>query len=286
MSKREALNLVIPLTEGYRAAVEWGSGVVLKGYVNRNTRSGQGLVMTVPGFLEDGLLLNSLGRFLKSKGFTVSDWGLGRNFGPSKIPIDQFIENIIKFSEENGDQPVHLVGHSLGGVYSVEAAKRLGELSEKTGVPRVASVNTFGSPVHDSVYGEEYGGVSNSVSRVFSYFNHPDDPVLTDFKQAIANFDKNSFPADIPVCCISSKWDGIVKSDAAKTTLVGDMIENVDMPGSHAGMGHNPLYRFVLLDRLTQPKGNWKPFDLNYLPLFARATATTVEAIGKYVCPE
>ncbi len=37
--------------------------------------------------------------------------------------------------------------------------------------------------------------------------------------------------------------------------------ENVRVPGSHLGLGFNPIVLWILADRLAQPEGRWRPFE-------------------------
>ena len=36
--------------------------------------------------------------------------------------------------------------------------------------------------------------------------------------------------------------------------------ENIEVRGSHLGLGHNPPVLVVVADRLAQPIGQWKPY--------------------------
>ena len=40
-----------------------------------------------------------------------------------------------------------------------------------------------------------------------------------------------------------------------------DRHENVEVRGSHLGLGHNPAVIVVVADRLAQPAGQWQPFE-------------------------
>lgn len=40
-----------------------------------------------------------------------------------------------------------------------------------------------------------------------------------------------------------------------------DQTENIEVPGSHCGLGFNPLVLYAIADRLSQPEGSWQPFD-------------------------
>jgi hypothetical protein len=49
---------------------------------------------------------------------------------------------------------------------------------------------------------------------------------------------------------------------------VREHTENIEVRGSHVGMGVNPAIVLAILDRLSQPEGDWRPFSA---PLWARA---------------
>mgnify|MGYP001113882590 CR=1 FL=1 len=36
---------------------------------------------------------------------------------------------------------------------------------------------------------------------------------------------------------------------------------DIEVEGSHCGLGHNPTVLYAIADRLAQPEGQWKPFD-------------------------
>ena len=40
----------------------------------------------------------------------------------------------------------------------------------------------------------------------------------------------------------------------------GPVTENVEVMGSHIGMGHNPAILACIAERLSQPEGKWRPF--------------------------
>ena len=42
-----------------------------------------------------------------------------------------------------------------------------------------------------------------------------------------------------------------------------DSFESIEIQGSHCGLGVNPAALYAIADRLSQPEGEWKPFDLS-----------------------
>jgi pimeloyl-ACP methyl ester carboxylesterase len=67
-------------------------------------------------------------------------------------------------------------------------------------------------------------------------------------------------PPPTPTTAIYSQSDGIVNwRDCVEAA--GPRAENIELVGSHCGLGVHPLALFAIADRLAQPDGAWKPFD-------------------------
>ena len=75
----------------------------------------------------------------------------------------------------------------------------------------------------------------------------------------------------MPSTSIYTRTDGVVHwrcslEHPSATT------ENIRVPGSHCGLGHNPLALWAIADRLAQPEGEWRPFRREALRRFAYPT--------------
>jgi pimeloyl-ACP methyl ester carboxylesterase len=66
-------------------------------------------------------------------------------------------------------------------------------------------------------------------------------------------------PAGIPTTSVYSHSDRIVPWQAS-ILPPGSLRENVEVRGSHLGLGHNPAVLVVVADRLSQPERAWRPF--------------------------
>jgi pimeloyl-ACP methyl ester carboxylesterase len=66
-------------------------------------------------------------------------------------------------------------------------------------------------------------------------------------------------PAAIPTTSIYSRSDAIVPWRTSMLPAAGRH-ENVEVRGSHLGLGHNPAVIVVVADRLAQRTGRWQPF--------------------------
>ena len=64
----------------------------------------------------------------------------------------------------------------------------------------------------------------------------------------------------VPMSCLYSLSDGVVPPQEA--TIEGDpaLHENIRIPGSHIGLGFNPMVLWLVAERLSQPEGAWRPF--------------------------
>jgi pimeloyl-ACP methyl ester carboxylesterase len=66
-------------------------------------------------------------------------------------------------------------------------------------------------------------------------------------------------PAQIPTTSVYSRTDAIV-SWRASLLASRPVHENVEVRGSHLGLGHNPAVALVVADRLAQRPGSWRRF--------------------------
>lgn len=67
-------------------------------------------------------------------------------------------------------------------------------------------------------------------------------------------------PLPVPTTSVYSRSDGIVHWSAS-LVKASPRAENVEIIGSHCGLGVNPSVAVVIADRLAQPAGTWAPFE-------------------------
>ena len=67
-------------------------------------------------------------------------------------------------------------------------------------------------------------------------------------------------PSDVPSTSIYSRSDGVV-AWRASLQVEGPLAENVEVIGSHLGLGVHAPVLYAVADRLAQPVGGWKPFS-------------------------
>jgi hypothetical protein len=96
-----------------------------------------------------------------------------------------------------------------------------------------------------------------AVKVLYRWLAHPLGPVA---HMAMARVRMLEHPPPVPSTCIYSATDGVVPAHAATLESGTAQHENLPVPGSHLGLGINPLVMWILADRLAQPEGKWKPF--------------------------
>ncbi len=176
--------------------------------------------------------------FLRRLGYYVHAWRLGRNWGPTDHIIDGLARRFSSLAGEHGK--LSLIGHSLGGIYSRELARRAPEL--------VRQVITLGSPVRFD---------RNSQSTVAPLYRSLRN-VHSERARRVGGLPDDHFP-DVPLTAIISRTDGVV--DWRICTFDSDeQRECIEVRGSHTGLIHNPTSLLVVADRLAQPEGEWAPF--------------------------
>ncbi|MEY4231174.1 MAG: hypothetical protein RLZZ362_2023, partial [Actinomycetota bacterium] len=63
----------------------------------------------------------------------------------------------------------------------------------------------------------------------------------------------------VPSTAIYSRTDGVVRWHTC-IDEVSDIHENIEVRGSHSGLGFNPAVVVAVSDRLAQREGRWTPF--------------------------
>ena len=194
-------------------------------------------VLVLPGYWAGDGSTAALRAYLRALGYRTYRWGLGRNLGLEDGVGGTLLGRLSALHERHG-RALSLVGWSLGGVYARELAKLAPE--------RVRQVVTLGSPFGMA---RRSAGAGWLASVVFGQAPapHPAAGRIAD-------------PPPVPSTAIVSRSDGIAGFHACREAP-GPRAENVEVPGSHIGLGLNPLVLFAIADRLAQPEGAWKSFD-------------------------
>ena len=199
-------------------------------------------VLVVPGFTADDRSTRALRWFLSDRGYEALGWGLGANLGPTDRILDG--KDALMHRLATSGSPFSIIGWSLGGVMARDLARDHPDA--------VRSVITLGSPFRLSGRDPE----ESTAGPLYEALSVLHSERAKQPRQA--EEDRPGVP--VPVTNIYTRSDGVVSWRSCIDTC-GDQTENIGVPGSHSGLGVNPLAFAVIADRLAQPQGAWLPYQ-------------------------
>jgi pimeloyl-ACP methyl ester carboxylesterase len=196
-------------------------------------------VLVLPGLGASDSSTRPLRRYLQDQGWNPHGWGLGANRGPRGDVPEQLLSRFKEIHQRYG-RKVSLLGWSLGGVMARELAREAPDA--------VRQVITLGSP---------FAGHPRA-SNAWKLYEKLSGRAVEDRPEFM--------PVAPPVPCtaIYSRSDGIVAWQGCLEAEAPNA-ENIEVEGSHCGLGHNPTVLYAVADRLAQIEGKWRPFDRNGL---------------------
>ena len=198
-------------------------------------------VILFPGLGSDGTPLIPLRNHCRALGYHAVDWGRGFNTGPSGS-VDAWLGELSDHVDDLiGDhhQSASLVGWSLGGLYARELGKRLSS--------RVRQVITIGTPFNGAA---DHTNVGWLYKLLNGSAPKPDGELLSRLRT----------PPPVPTTSIYSRTDGVVAWQSCVHARPARRVEDVEVSGSHIGMGWNSAVLAVVADRLRQKPGRWRPY--------------------------
>ena len=231
-------NALLVLLEG-RAPIEFFSLFAALPWLARMPRGDGHPVMVFPGMAASDITTLPLRRYLDRLGYATQAWRQGLNFGPRPGVLERSADDIRALADKHG-QPVSLIGWSLGGIYARELAKLHPTLTR--------CVVTLGTPFT----GHPKATNAWRVYELLSRSKVGDADLMAEIRK----------PPPVPTTSIFSRTDGIV-SWRCSLNDPGPLVENIEVPASHVGMGTNPLALYAVADRLAQPIGQWRRFDVS-----------------------
>jgi len=176
---------------------------------------------------------------LRGLGYRTYGWRLGRNIGPTSKAVHGMRARL-DYLTNRYQQPVTLIGWSLGGIYARQLARRTPQA--------VRQVITLGSPIRLARHDQSH---ANHLFHRHSHLHiEPLDLPL----------ERGAGPLPVPATSIYTPLDGIV---AWRTCLdePAPRTENIAVLASHLGIASHPASLWAVADRLAQPAGRWTPFQ-------------------------
>ena len=198
-------------------------------------------VLVLPGFTGDDRSTIPLRWFLSDRGYASMPWRLGRNLGPTDHILDGMDTLLIRHANEG--ERISIVGWSLGGIFARELGRTYPEA--------VRCVITLGSPFQLAATDREATNASDAYEAMSALHSERAKRLVPEEVRP---------PMPVPTTNIYSRADGVAPWQSC-IDHEGAQCENVEVPGSHSGLGHNPLALAVIADRLAQADGAWRPYE-------------------------
>jgi len=194
-------------------------------------------VLVLPGLAASDASTRPLRTYLKEQGYAAHGWKQGPNHGP-RAGVEDGMQARLAELAERYQRKISLIGWSLGGVFARELARRVPAL--------VRQVITLGSPFAN----EPRASNAWRLYEALSGRSAGDWPGREAMK----------LPPPVPSTAIYTRTDGIVAWQGC-LEQESPTTQNIEVEGSHSGLGHNPVVLYAIADRLALPEDKWRSFD-------------------------
>lgn len=223
-----------------RALSEFGAFWMMRPWLSLAPRGDGHPVLVLPGLLADDGSTRPLRDYLKSQGYRVHGWKQGHNRGLRGNVEAEMIARVDELYERHGQRRISLVGWSLGGLYARHIAKIRAN--------KVRCMISLGSPFAGSPR-------STNAWQVYEWVSG----TTVDEHLYLSSGTLSDAPP-VPTTSVFSRTDAFCAWQSCLNEET-DAAENIEVVGSHCGLGHHPAAVFAVADRLAQPEGSWQKFD-------------------------
>ena len=198
-------------------------------------------VVIFPGLGADGRSVATLREHCRSLGYTAFDWGQGFNTGPQG-DLDTWLATLkskVDVLLADHAQPATLIGWSLGGLYAREIGKLM--------APRLRQVITIGTPFNAEADHTHAGWLFRLLNGSAARLD-------------VALGQRLRTPPPLRTTSIYSRSDGVVAWQTCRHDKPSRLVHDIQVDGSHIGLGWNRDVLDAVTDRLAQKPGPWKHY--------------------------
>lgn len=216
-----------------------------RGFFSADSAAGSAPVVLIPGFMAGDWSLNQMSQRLRLAGWRTYRSDINVNAGCTQR-ASEHLERRVEAISLRRNQPVTLVGHSLGGLLARGLAARRPDL--------VAGIVTLGSPV---LAPGAVHGLLRTQTRLLTRLSSAGigglmsaDCVAGQCARMSWDEAQAPLPDDFGYTAIYSKRDGIVDW----RSCLDPAAAHIEVTASHCGMAADPTTYDVVLAAITQQK--------------------------------
>jgi pimeloyl-ACP methyl ester carboxylesterase len=185
-------------------------------------------VIVIPGFMAPDTSTGRLRDFLARQNFQPVSWTGGVNLGPMRQVMAGLERQVCDLAGETG-RKVALVGVSLGGTTARQVAKCCPD--------RIARVITLVSPIRIPVV-TPLAPLAQAAALLWD-------------AEEVADLAAIAVAPPVPLTAIISRDDGIIDWEASRPEP-SELVEVVEVAGSHMAICSNPQVQRIIADRLAR----------------------------------
>jgi triacylglycerol lipase len=182
-------------------------------------------ILLIPGFMAGDVTLYPFANWLRSRGHQVFFSGILANADCPKRVMDR-LENILRERHSRANEKLVVIGHSLGGIYARELARRYPQ--------GVEQVILLGSPIRDP---QKHANPYVTMLALLTRRMHEAGSGCRGELATVCGVNGPEPPPDIPETLIYSKRDGVV--DWASCVEEGLLVNAFEVDSTHCGLPYN-----------------------------------------------
>jgi pimeloyl-ACP methyl ester carboxylesterase len=208
---------LLSVTEPIRSVVDVASLYLDRDLFEPEPIGNKEPIMVLPGYRTSDVYTQSLRTFLTKCNYTVYGWSQGKNM--ARMSQYDNVKGKLKEIQDIHDQPVRVIGYSLGGLYARKLASEVPEY--------IDSVITVGTPISQDIPTD-----SLTLLTIVGMMTGADSSMV----EFLADLDLDPV---VPTTVIYSREDGIVDWRDAVNGVRSENVKHIRVNGAHMGMVHN-----------------------------------------------
>lgn len=193
-------------------------------------------ILLIPGFMAGDITLYPFAHWLRARGHHVFFSGSFANVDCPKRTVER-LGRILEALAQGRDTRITVIGHSLGGIYARELARRFPH--------EVEQIILLGSPIHDPLHR------SNPIVRALALLTrraHEAARGCSGDLATVCGVNLHDPPPGVPETLIYSKRDGIV--DWTSCVESGPEVDTVEVDSTHCALPYATETLRALVARL------------------------------------